>query len=71
MAAPLYNDAENQAFFKSEAQMSLACPTYQYLAQEGIKDINDLVEFDEDSLKKVAGNLSKPAGCVTHPTSRD
>ena len=60
--------AQNQAFFIDGDQMALNQQTFQRLVHEGIQVINDLVDFDEDSLKQVAENLRRPAGRMADPT---
>ena len=61
--------AQNQAFFIDGDQMALNQLTFNRLAGESIQVINDLVDFDEDSLKKVAENLCRPAGQMPDPTA--
>jgi hypothetical protein len=60
--------AQNNAFFTDGDQMSLNQLTFNRLVHEGIQVINDLVDFDEDSLKQVAENLRRPAGRMPDPT---
>jgi hypothetical protein len=60
--------AQNTAFFEGPNQMAMNHDTLQRLAIEGIASIDDLVDFDEDSLKQVAYNLSRPSGRIPDPT---
>jgi hypothetical protein len=60
--------AQNVAFFEDNDQMALARATFQRLIHEGIQTIDDLVDFDEESLKQVAENLRRPAGRIPDPT---
>ena len=61
-------NAQNLSFFIDGDQMALNQITFNRLAGEGIQVINDLVDFDEDSLKQVAENLRRPAGRMPDPT---
>ena len=47
--------------------MGLPDATFQQLAIEGITTVDDLAEFDKDSLQQVADNLRKPSGRVPDP----
>lgn len=48
--------------------MSMNGATVQQLVHEGIQTVDDLVNFDEDSLKQVAENLRRPPGRIPDPT---
>ena len=52
------------AFFTSNAQMALPAATFNQLSVEGIQTVDDLLDFDKDSLDQVANNLRRPAGGV-------
>ena len=47
--------------------MALAHATRLQLAVEGLAQVNDLTEFDNDSLKQITENLRKPGGTVPDP----
>ena len=59
--------AQTTAFFTEPAQMALPFATRVAIAQEGLEDIADLVEFDEGSLKQITDNLRRPGGRVPDP----
>jgi hypothetical protein len=51
------------SFFTDDAQMAIPAATVAQLANEGIANINDLSEFDKDSIEQIAKNMrSPPAG---------
>ena len=47
--------------------MGLTPRTCNKLAEEGIISVNDLADFDKDSIKQVAENLRYPCGYVADP----
>ena len=53
----VFTAAENAAFFMDLDQMAMELPTINELVNEGINDIEDLRDFDEESLKQVVENL--------------
>ena len=55
-------NAQITAFFTANNQMALPTTTYAQLAVEGIQTVDDLADFDKDSLDQVANNLRRPAG---------
>ena len=54
--------AQTANFFQQNAQMAISAPTVAQLANEGIQTVNDLLDFDKDSIKQVANNLRRPPG---------
>ena len=56
--------AQMTAFFEDVAQMGIPHVTVIQLQQEGISSINDLADFDKDSLQQLADNLRCPGGCI-------
>ena len=54
-------NAHNNAFFMDNIQMGLPVATFNQLSVEGIQTVNDLLDFNKDSLKQVANNLCCPA----------
>ena len=59
--------AETTAFFSEPGQMALPAATRIAIAQEGLEDLADLVEFDEQSLIQITDNLCRPGGRVPDP----
>jgi hypothetical protein len=62
--------AQQTAFFEDAAQMSIPKATVVQLQQEGIDNIDDLVDFDEDTIEQIAADLRRPAGKVPDPNPR-
>jgi hypothetical protein len=59
--------AQTTAFFENDDQMAIPHGTVVQLAQEGIDTVDDLLDFDKDSLKQVADNLRRPGGRIPDP----
>ena len=59
--------AQTREFFENAAQMGIPHDTVTQLPREGIETINDLQDFDKDSLQQVADNLRRPGGRVPDP----
>ena len=59
--------AQTTAFFSEPGQMDLPAATRIVIAQEGLEDLADLVEFDERSLKQITDNIRCPGGRVPDP----
>ena len=59
--------AQTTAFFSEPGQMALPAATRIAIAQEGLEDLADLVEFDGRSLKQITDNLRRPGGRVPDP----
>ena len=59
--------AQTTAFFSEPGQMALPAATRITVAQEGLEDLADLVEFDKRSLKQITDNLRHPGGRVPDP----
>ena len=55
------------AYFDENAQMGIPHDTVIQLQNEGITMVNDLADFDKDSLSQLADNLRKPGGGVPDP----
>ena len=49
--------AQTAAFFEDADQMGIPHDTVEQLAAEGISTVNDLADFDKDSLEQLANNL--------------
>ena len=54
--------AARLAFFTEETQLGIPAETLAQMAQDGITSEEDLVDFDEASIKQVAENLQRPPG---------
>ena len=59
--------AQTQAFFENADQMAIPHATMVQLANEGIDVVQDLVDFDKDTLQQVADNLRRPGGRMPDP----
>ena len=56
------------AFFEFHAQMGIPHATVIQLQAEGITSVDDLIDFDKDTLQQVADNLGRPGGRIPDPT---
>jgi hypothetical protein len=56
--------AQTAAFFHEEAQMGIPNPTVAQMQAEGISNVQDLADFDKESLQQLADNLRRPGGRV-------
>jgi hypothetical protein len=63
---PLTN-AQTAAFFEGADQMGIPHVTAVQLQLEGIILVDDLVDFEKDTLEQTAANLRRPAGRVEDP----
>lgn len=59
--------AQTTAFFENDAQMALPNATVVQLQQEGISTVDDLTDFDKDSLEQVAESCRRPGGRIVNP----
>jgi hypothetical protein len=59
--------AQQTAFFEDATQMGIPNTTVIQLQQEGIDNVDNLVDFDEDTIEQIAANLWCPAGRVPDP----
>ena len=59
--------AQTTAFFESADQMGIPNKTNVKIQQEGIDNMDDLVDFDEDTIEQIAANLRRPVGRVPDP----
>ena len=60
---------QTTAFFTSAAQMGIPARTRTQLEEEGITNVEDLIEFDEAALKQIAENLCRPNGREPAPNA--
>lgn len=58
---------QTAAFFSNDDQMGIPQETVAALANEGITIVDDLVDFDKDSIGQVAENLRKPGDRIPNP----
>ena len=58
---------QRTAFFEGPAQMGIPTLTVTQLQAEGIAGVEDLVEFDKETIEQIAANLCRPAGRVPDP----
>jgi hypothetical protein len=56
--------AQRNAFFEQATQMGIPQATVIQLQAEGINNVEDLIDFDKDTIERVAANLRRPAGRV-------
>ena len=61
---------QTAAFFEDEDQMAIPHETVLQLQNEGITDIQDLADFDKETLVQVANNLRRPGGRIPDPAVR-
>jgi hypothetical protein len=61
-------NAQMTVFFEGNNQMGIPNDTVIQLQAEGITTVDDLVDFDKDTLQQVAGSLRRPGGRVPDPT---
>jgi len=59
--------AQTTSFFEQGAQMGIPNATVVQLRAEGIESLDDLADFDKDSLQQLADNLRRPGGRVPDP----
>ena len=58
---------QTMAFFENPDQMGIPHATVVQLQVEGITVIQDLADFNKDTLQQLADNLRKPAGHIPDP----
>ena len=56
--------AQVNAFFMNADQMGIPPATVKQLEKEGILVVDDLLDFDKDTLQQVADNLRRPPGQI-------
>ena len=59
--------AQTTTFFENPDQMGIPHMTVVQVQVEGITVIEDLADFDKDTLQQLADNLRKPAGHIPDP----
>jgi hypothetical protein len=58
----VFTNAQTTAFFEDANQMAIPALTRLQLQTEGIVTVDDLEEFQEDTLKQIVDNLRRPSG---------
>ena len=58
---------QTAAFFHEEAQMGIPYETIAQMQAEGITNVQDLADFEKESLQQLADNLRKPGGRIPDP----
>jgi hypothetical protein len=59
--------AQTTVFFEDAAQMGIPNATVVQLQVEGIVSVDDLADFDKDTIEQIAANLRHPAGRIPDP----
>ena len=67
MTTMVVTATQTTAFFADPGHMALPANTCLSIAQEGLEDLDDLVELDEKSLKQITKNICRPGGLVLDP----
>ena len=57
------------AFFEQDTQTGIPNATIIQLQQEGITMVDDLADFDKDTMEQIAANLRWPAGRIPDPNA--
>ena len=58
---------QTTAFFEGNDQMGVLHATVLQFQLKGISGVDDLADFDKDSLKQFADNLCHPGRCIPDP----
>ena len=59
--------AQMTVFFKGNDQMGIPHATVLQFQLIGISGVDDIADFNKDSLKQLADNLHCPGGCIPDP----
>ena len=59
--------AQTKDFFEANDQMAIPQSTLLQLQNEGITLVDDLADFDKETLHQIADNLIRPSGKITDP----
>jgi hypothetical protein len=59
--------AQTTSFFEQDEQMRIPHHTVIKLQQEGITIVDELIDFNKDTIEQIAVNLRRPAGRVPDP----
>ena len=60
----VWTQIETHLFFRYATQMKLSIPVQSALHLEGIIEVDNLLEFDDDQWKTVVSNLKNPASTM-------
>ena len=52
--------AQTNTFFTHAAQMGISAATVTQMANEGITSVDDLIDFDKDTIDQMVNNLRRP-----------
>ena len=63
----VFTAAQITAFFQDNDQLAISPETRVQLATEGLASVDDLSEFDPDSLKQLTDTLRRPGGRIQDP----
>ena len=55
-------NAQTQAFFENANQMGVPNATRAHLETEGVTAVDDLLEFDKETIEQIAANCRRPPG---------
>ena len=61
----VWNQIETDFFFLDATQMGLSIPVQAAIHLEGIIEVDDLLEFDDEKWKTVIINLKNPASTMS------
>ena len=64
----ILTNAQTTPFFKNATQMGIPDKMVVQLGNEGITNIDDLVEFEKETIQQVADSLGHPRGRILDPT---
>jgi hypothetical protein len=59
--------AQTAAFYEQDAQMGIPNATVIQMQNEGINTVNNLADFEKDTIEQIAANLRRPAGRIPDP----
>ena len=63
----VFTGTQTTAFFTEAGQLAITLDTREQLATEGLETVDDLAEFDYESLKQITDNLCRPGGRIPDP----
>ena len=61
--------AQTTDFFDEKGQMAIPHATVIPIHHKRIDHVNDLADFEKDTLNQVANNLRRPGGCILDPNT--
>ena len=59
--------AQRTAFFEDATQMGITNSTVIQLQTEGLNGVEDLTNFDKETIEGIASNLRRPVGRIADP----